>query len=94
MTTVRVLVLVLVAIALGAVIRPVHGQTEAAPVHVGQRLTLSYGERTIDCSIAEARGAFVRCEAKPPSAFSRSLAYVTWYNLATVEYVTIRETER
>ncbi|HEY7499607.1 MAG TPA: hypothetical protein VH740_13905 [Vicinamibacterales bacterium] len=96
MTTVRALVLflVLVGVVAGSVIPPVQGQTAIAPVQIGQRVTLSYGERTIDCTIAETRGAFVRCDSGKPDPFSRFPAYVTWYNLALVEHVSIREAQR
>ena len=96
MTTVRVLVLVvaLVCIVAASAIRPVQGQTAIAPVQIGQRVTLSYGERSIGCTIVETRGAFVRCESAKPDPFSRVPEYVAWYNLALVEYVSIREAQR
>jgi hypothetical protein len=58
---------------------------------VGQRLTLSYiDERSIDCTIVEIRGSFVRCDQPKPDTFSRVPPYVTWYHLATTRSVSIR----
>ena len=94
MTTVRALVLILIGVAVGTLIRSVHAQTDVVLFQVGQRLTLSYSDRSIDCTILEVRGAFVRCERPKPDTFNRFPAYVSWYNLATVMDVSIRESQR
>jgi hypothetical protein len=96
MTAARVIVLVvvLVAIAVGSLVRPVEGQTSVQVVLIGQRMTMSYGERTVDCMVVETRGSFVRCGPIKPDAFSRPSTFVTWYNVDTVEYVSIRQSEQ
>jgi hypothetical protein len=95
MTTIRALVLILIGVAVGSLIRSVHAQTDVVLFQVGQRLTLSYvDERSIDCTLLETRGSFVRCEQpKPPNTFNRGPSYVTWYHIATVRSVSIRETQ-
>jgi hypothetical protein len=92
MTTIRALVLILIGVAVGSLIRSVDAQTDVVLFQVGQRLTLSYiDERSIDCTILEIRGSFVRCDQPKPGTFSRSPTYVTWHHLATVRSVSIRE---
>ena len=93
MTTARVIVLVLIGVALGSVTPPVQGQTEVVPFVVGQRLTLTFGDRSVSCRVVETRGSFVRCEVKP-DPFRRFPAQVTWYNIATVTEVSVRESEQ
>jgi hypothetical protein len=95
MTTIRALVLILIGVAVGSLIRSVHAQTDVVLFQVGQRLTLSYiDEHSVDCTILEIRGAFVRCEQPKPDAFSRFPSYVTWHNLATVRSALLREPQR
>ena len=94
MKTVRVIVLMLVGIAIGSLIRPVQGQTNAVFFLIGQRLTLSYGDRTVDCTVAEIRGSFVRCEQVKPDPFTRFPNHTTWHNIATVMSVSIRESQQ
>jgi hypothetical protein len=95
MATIRALVLILIGVAVGSLIRSVHAQTDVALFQVGQRLTLSYiDERSIDCTLLEIRGSFVRCEQpKPSNTFNRGPSYVTWYHIATVRSVSIREAQ-
>jgi hypothetical protein len=95
MTAARIIVLVvvLVGIAVGSLVRPVEGQANQV-VLVGQRMTMSYGDRTVDCMVVETRGSFVRCGPIKPDAFSRPSPYVTWHNLDTVEHVSIRLSEQ
>ena len=79
MRTVPALVLILIGVAVGSLIRSVHAQTDVVLFQVGQRLTLSYDdEHSIDCTLLEIRGPFVRCEQAKPDAFARSPTYVTW----------------
>ena len=95
MTTIRVLVLILIGVAVGSLIRSVHAQTDVVLFQVGQRLTLSYSdERSVDCTILEIRGAFMRCDQPKPDPFMRFPPYVTWHNVATVRSVSIREPRR
>jgi hypothetical protein len=96
MTTIRALVLILIGVAVGSLIRSVHAQTEVVLFQVGQRLTLSYvDERSIDCTLLEVRGSFVRCEQpKPIDTFNRGPYLNTWYHLATVRSVSIRDPQR
>ena len=92
MTTLRALVLILIGVAVGSLIRSVQAQTDVVLFQVGQRLTLSYtDERSIDCTVLEIRGSFMRCEQPKADTFSRVPSYVTWYNIATVRSVYIRE---
>ena len=92
MATIRALVLILIGVAVGSLIRTVHAQTEIVLFQVGQRLTLSYtDERSLDCTILEIRGSFVRCEQPKPDPFSRFPSQVNWYNVATLRSVYIRE---
>ena len=93
MTTIRALVLILIGVAVGSLIQSVHAQTDVVLFQVGQRVTLSYDleHSSTDCTILEIRGSFVRCEQPKPDAFSRFPPYVTWYHLATVRSVSIRE---
>jgi len=95
MLTALVLVLILIGVAVGSLIRPVDAQTDVVLFQVGQRLTLSYiDERSIDCTLLEIRGSFVRCEQpKPINTFNRG-PVVTWYHLATVRSVSIREPQQ
>jgi hypothetical protein len=92
-----VLVLILIGAAVGSPVRPVDAQTDVVLFQVGQRLTLSYiDERSIDCTVLEIRGSFVRCEQpKPMNTFSRGPSHLTtWYHLATVRSVSIREPQQ
>ncbi len=58
----------------------------------GSVLTLSYfDERSIDCTLLEICGSFMRCEQPKPDTFSRVPWQVTWYNIATLRSVYIRE---
>ena len=92
MTTIRALVLILIGLAVGSLMRSVHAQTDVVLFQVGQRLTLSYiDERSIDCTLLEVRGSFMRCEQPKPDTFGRVPSYVTWYNIATIRSVYIRE---
>ena len=92
MTMIRALVLILIGVAVGSLIQSVHAQTDVVLFQVGQRLTLSYiDERSIDCTLLEVRGSFMRCEEPKPDTFSRVPSYVTWYNIATIRSVYIRE---
>ena len=93
MTTSRALVLILIGVAVGSLIRTVHAQTDVVLFQVGQRLTLSYiDERSIDCTLLEIRGSFLRCEPpKLPDRFTRGPSYVTWYHLATIRSISIHE---
>ena len=95
MTTIRALVLILIGVAVGSLIRTVHAQTDVALFQVGQRLTLSYiDERSIDWTVLEIRGSFVRCEQPKPDTFTRVPSHVIWYNIATLRSVYIREPQR
>jgi hypothetical protein len=92
MTSLRAVVLVLLGIAVGTVIRPVEAQTETAPFAVGQRLLLGYTDRSAECTLAEVRGAFIRCDPGKPDAFSRAPATPrTWYNTASTVFVAVGE---
>ena len=94
MTTIRALVLIRIGLAVGSLMRSVHAQTDVVLFQVGQRLNLLYisDEHSIDCTILEVRGSFVRCEPpKPPDTFTRFPTDVTWCNIATVRSVSIRE---
>jgi hypothetical protein len=90
-----VVVLVLIGLAVGTMIRPVEAQTDSSLFQVGQRLTLWYSDErsSIDCTHLEIRGSFVRCESpKPTNTFNRGPSQLTtWYHLATVRSVSIRE---
>ena len=83
MTTIRALVLILIGVAVGSLIRTVHAQSDVVLFQVGQRLTLSYiDQHSIDCTLLEIRGSFVRCEQpKPPDTFTRFSSDVTWYQM-------------
>jgi hypothetical protein len=89
--TLRVIALVLIGLAVGSLMRPVQAQPDGPPFQVGQRLTLYYVEHSIDCTVQEIRGVFLRCVVQKPDAFNRSPVYVNWYNTATVESIAIRE---
>ena len=93
MKTIRALVLILIGVAVGSLMRSVHAQTDVVLFKVGQRLTLSYDveHSSADCTILEIRGAFMRCEQPKPDPFAQFPSYVTWYHLATVRSVSIRE---
>jgi hypothetical protein len=95
MMTIRALVLILIGVAIGSLMRSVHAQTDVGLFQVGQRLTLSYiDEHSIDCTLLDIRGSFLRCEQPKPDTFSRVPSYVTWHNIATVRSVYIREPQR
>ena len=93
MTTTRALLLILIGVAVGSLIRSVHAQTDVVLFRVGQRLILSYiDQHSIDCTLLQIRGSFVCCEQpKPPDAFTRVPSDVTWYQIATVRSVSIRD---
>ena len=87
--------LILIGVAVGSLMRSVHAQTDVVLFQVGQRFTLSYAnEDSIDCTLIEIRGSFLRCEQPKPDTFSRFPLYVSWYNVATVRSVSIREPQR
>lgn len=97
MLSALVFVLILIGVAVAGMIRSVDAQTDVALFQVGQRLTLSYiDERSIDCTLLEMGGSFVRCEQpKPIDTFNRRpSSVVTWYHLATVRSVSIREPQK
>lgn len=84
----------LAGVVVGSLIRPVlaqPAQLTANPIEVGQRMTLSWVERSADCTVQEVRGTFVRCAIPPPDPFSRGARYTTWYNTASVESLSIRQ---
>ena len=82
----------LVGVAASTVIRPVEAQTETSLYQLGQRLQFSYTDRTQDCTVAEVRGAFVRCDPGKPDVFQpRPAQTVTWYNTASTVYISVRE---
>jgi hypothetical protein len=89
--TIRAIVLVLIGLAVGSLVRPVQAQPDSAPFQIGQRLTLSYVERSIDCTVQEIRGAFVRCVRPKPDPFTKVPVEVAWYNAASTEFISIRE---
>jgi hypothetical protein len=89
--TLRAIVLVLIGIVVGSLVRPVHAQPDGGPFQVGQRLTLSYVERGIDCTVQDIRGTFLRCEAPKPDPFMRFPVYVVWYNTLSTESISIRD---
>jgi len=77
-------------LAFSAFVQPAQAQQPGAPFEVGQRVTLSYGERTVHCTIEEIRGAFLRCAVPKPDPFTRFPAGVNWHNTATTESITVR----
>jgi hypothetical protein len=89
--TPRAVVLVFIGIAVAMLLRPVEAQTESSPYQLGQRLQMSYTDRTVDCTLAEVHGAFVRCEPGKPDAFSRGALAATWYNTASTVFISVRE---
>ena len=89
--TFRALFLVLIGLVVGSLVRPVQAQPDGAPFQVGQRLTLSYVERSVDCTVGEIRGTFVRCVPPRPDPFMKTPVYVTWHNAASTESLSIRE---
>jgi len=90
--TLRALALVLIGLVVGSLVRPLQAQPDGAPFQVGQRLTLSYNvERAIDCSVQEIRGSFLRCAPPKPDPFMKFPVYVTWYNTASTESISIRD---
>ena len=89
--TIRAIALVFIGLAVGSLVRPLQAQPDNHPFQVGQRLTLSYNERSIDCSVLEVRGAFLRCATPKPDAFNRFPMYVNWYNTNSAESISIRE---
>jgi hypothetical protein len=94
MTTVRITVLILIGIVVGSLTRPVQGQSDAVLFGPGQRLTLSYGDRTVHCTVLETRGAFVRCDDGKPDPFNRFTPSISWHNIATVTSVSVWESQR
>ena len=88
--TLRALFLVLIGLVGGSLVRPVQAQPDGAPFEVGQRLTLSYVEHSIDCTVQEIRGTFVRCVPPKPDPFMKYPAYVTSHNAASTESISIR----
>jgi hypothetical protein len=89
--TIRAIVLVLIGLVGGSLVRPAHAQPDGALFQVGQRLTLSYVERSIDCTVQEIRGTFVRCVRPKPDPFMKFPVEVAWYNTASTEFISIRE---
>ena len=86
------LVLVLIGLAVGTMIRPVRAQTDSTPFQIGQRVNLSYAnDRSFDCTLAEVRGAFVRCEQAKPDPFARFPVHTGWFNTATTVSIHVRE---
>jgi hypothetical protein len=97
MLSALVLVLILIGLTAGSLIRSVDAQTDVVLFQVRQRLTLSYiDERSIDCTLLEICRSFERCEPpKPINTFNRGPSNVTtWYHLATVRSVSIREPQQ
>ena len=90
--TPRAVVLVFIGIAVAMLLRPVEAQTETSPYQLGQRLQMSYTDRTVECTLAEVRGAFVRCEpGKPLDAFIRFPVAPIWYNTASTVFISVQE---
>ena len=81
----------LVGVVVGSFVRPVSAQPTGNPIDVGQRMTLSWNERSVDCTVQEVRGPFVRCAVPTPDPFSRSPRHTTWYNTAVVESISVRQ---
>ena len=85
------LVLVLIGLAAGTMIRPVEAQTATSPYQLGQRLLMSYTDRTQECTVAEVRGAFVRCDRGKPDPFIRFPVAPIWYNTASTIFISVEE---
>jgi hypothetical protein len=93
--TLRAIVLVLsgllVGSLVGSLVRPLQAQPDGAPFQVGQRPTLSWVEHSIDCSVQEIRGTFLRCAPAKSDPFMKAPVYVTWHNTASTESISIRD---
>jgi hypothetical protein len=89
--TIRAIVLVLIGLAVGSLVRPVQAQPDGALFQVGQRVTLSYAEHSIDCTVQEIRAPFMRCVRPKPDPFLNTPTEVAWYNTASTVSISIRE---
>ena len=85
------LFIALVGFVVGSFGRPVSAQPTTNPIDLGQRMTLSWNERSVDCTVQEVRGTFVRCAIPTADPFNRSPRYATWYNTAVVESISVRQ---
>ena len=92
--TLRALVLVLIGLAVGSLVRPLQAQPDAGPFQLGQRVSLSYGERSAECTVQEIRGTFLLCAPPKPDPFMKGPAYLTWYNIASTESISILTSSR
>ena len=79
----------------GSLVRPVQAQLNVdPPFQVAQRVSLSYGEPTIDCTVQEIRGTFLLCAPAKPDPFMKFPAYATLHNIASTENISIVTSSR
>ena len=89
----RAMFLIFVGLVVGSLLRPVFAQP-AQPsigvIEIGQRLTIDWRDRSVDCTVQEVRGIFVRCATPEPSPFGRTPNYTVWHNTAVATSISVR----
>jgi hypothetical protein len=77
--------------------RPLQAQSEQWPFSTGEVITLTFpGGGTRPCSIEEIKGMFARCGTgqRQPLIIGQRERSEEWVNLAQVEWITKRHTDR
>lgn len=99
MLTRCLLALVILGVGVGYVSlgSPVNAQNSPLPFTIGETVTLRFGSGSLlhgvgemyECSVADIRGTFVRCAARPRASVAPEPPEL-WFNLQSVASVVIR----
>jgi hypothetical protein len=91
--TLFTLVLLLIGLLVGSLVRPIQAQPNPGPFQVGQRVSLSYADRSAECTVQEIRGECLLCAPSKQDPFKLP-TYPTWYNMASTESISILTSSR